>query len=295
MLTREELREVRRIEIVTSRLVNRQLAGSYHSVFKGRGMSFDEVRLYQPGDEVRFIDWNVSARTNDVYVKRFVEERELTVLVIADMSGSLDFGTRRETKRKVAARLAAALAFSAIKNNDRAGLVLLTDRIERFVPPKKGRRHVLRVISEILSFAPQHAGTDLAAGLEFALHVARHRAVVVLISDFLDELGGRFSKALRVAARRHDLIPIVVDDPLEQALPSMGSAAFEDPETGDLVVAPTLVPGFRRAYRRERLARRAQLAELFARAGLTHIEVRTGQPILDPLVRYFRVRARRMR
>jgi uncharacterized protein (DUF58 family) len=292
MLTREELREIRKIEILTNRLVTQQLAGSYHSVFKGRGMSFDEVRLYQPGDEVRFIDWNVSARTNEVYVKRFVEERELTVMILVDMSGSLDFGTRVETKRKVAARLAALLAFSAIKNNDRVGLILFTSEVELFVPPKKGKKHVLRVISEILSFHPQHTGTRIEKGLEFLLQITKRKSVAVLISDFQAE---GYEKTLRIAAKRHDLVPVLLSDTMEESIPNLGVAWLEDPETGEILAAPTWLGRFRRKLREERLRTRAQTQTLFQRMKLDFIQLQTGEPYIKPLMNYFKLRARRMR
>src|SRR5512138_1591814 len=234
MLTRELLRKIRKIEIVTQRLVRDRMAGQYHSVFKGAGIAFSEVRQYMPGDDIRLIDWNVSARMNDTYVKLFVEEREMTVMLLVDMSASGRFGSANEEKRELAAELAAVLAFSAIKNNDRVGLIIFTDQIERFVPAKKGKKHVLRVISEILSFSPQSPRTDLGKGLDFMGHVARRRAVTFLVSDFLAPTE-RYERALRVASQRHDLIPVVVSDPLEEALPKIGLVDLYDPETGELV------------------------------------------------------------
>ncbi|NUN14703.1 MAG: DUF58 domain-containing protein [Myxococcales bacterium] len=291
MLTKEDLREIRKIEIITNRLVNDQLAGSYHSVFKGRGMSFDEVRLYQPGDEIRLIDWNVSARTNEVYVKQFVEERELTVLILVDMSGSLDFGTKTETKRKMAAKLAALLAFSAIKNNDRIGLVLFTDQVERFVPPKKGRKHVLRIISEIIAYEPERRGTDIAVSLQYLMGVTKRRTVAFLISDFLNE---GFEKALRIASQRHDIVPIVLTDLMEQTLPDMGYLWVEDPETGEILVAPTSARSFRTRFHNQASVRAAQLDTMFRRLRIDSIRVRTGEPYTKPLMNYFKLRAKRM-
>src|SRR3954468_13661536 len=214
MLTRDLLRKIRKIEIVTERLVRDRMAGAYHSVFKGRGIAFSEVREYMPGDDIRLIDWNVSARMNEPYVKLFVEEREMTVLLLVDMSASGRFGSREQEKRELAAELAAILAFSAIRNNDRVGLMLFTDEVERFVPPKKGKKHVLRVISEILTFEPRSPRTDLASVLRFVSRVALRRAVVFLISDFLAP-ASRYERALRIAGGRHDLIPVTVTDPLE--------------------------------------------------------------------------------
>ena len=212
MLTREDLREIRSIEIRTRRLVQDQLAGSYHSVFKGRGMSFDSVRVYQPGDDIRRIDWNVSARTSDVHVKEFVEERELTVMILVDMSASLDFGTRVESKRRVAAKLAALLAFSAIENNDRVGLVLFTEEVERYIPPKKGRKHVLRLLSEIMAYQPTHTGTNVDASMEFLLRVARRTAVAFLVKHDRSRIG---TPCPHEHGRHHSAAQQTVD--LEQA------------------------------------------------------------------------------
>ncbi|GMV41810.1 MAG: hypothetical protein AMXMBFR64_35260 [Myxococcales bacterium] len=292
MLTREELRELRRIEIVTNRLVNDQLAGSYHSVFKGRGMSFDEVRLYQPGDEIRFIDWNVSARTGELHVKRFVEERELTVMILVDMSGSLDFGTRKEPKRKVAAKVAALLAFSAIKNNDRIGLVLFTDRIERFVPPKKGRKHVLRVVSEIIGFEPDpaHRGTNVGVALEYLLRIAKRRAVSFLITDYTAD---GYDKQLRIAASRHDLVPILLTDALEEELPNLGMVHLEDPETGRVRIAPTHLGWFRRRFRKQAKIDFTAVEDRFKKMKMDLITLRTGDSYSKPLLNYFRLRSRR--
>jgi len=290
MLTREDLREIRSIEIRTRRLVQDQLAGSYHSVFKGRGMSFDSVRVYQPGDDIRRIDWNVSARTSDVHVKEFVEERELTVMILVDMSASLDFGTRVESKRRVAAKLAALLAFSAIENNDRVGLVLFTEEVERYIPPKKGRKHVLRLLSEIMAYQPTHAGTNVDASMEFLLRVARRKAVAFLVSDFKDE-GPR--RALRIAAGRHDLIPILLEDPLESALPDLGMAWMEDAETGEILPVPTHMEGFRRRFEAEASSARESLEALFRRLKIDAIRLQTGEPLHRPLLNYFKLRAKR--
>jgi len=292
MLTRDDLKEIRKIEIVTQRLVNDQLAGSYHSVFKGRGMSFDEVRLYQPGDDIRRIDWNVSARTNDVYIKQFVEERELTVMILVDMSSSLNFGTRGETKQKLAAKLAALLAFSAIKNNDRVGLVLFTDEIEKYIPPKKGRKHVLRLITEIIGFEPQSRGTDLKVGLEFLLRVMKRKAVSFFISDFVAE---DYERALRIAAKRHDLIPVVLSDPMEHELPNMGMAWFDDPETNEVIAVPTHLKGVRHSFATRAKNRHQEREALFRRLSLDRIRLVTGEKMAKPLMAFFKMRARRGR
>jgi len=293
MLTRDLLRKIRKIEIVTERLVRDRMAGQYHSVFKGAGIAFSEVRQYIPGDDIRLIDWNVSARMNGPYVKLFVEEREMTVMLLVDMSASGRFGSANEEKRELAAELAAVLAFSAIKNNDRVGLIIFTDRIERFVPPKKGKKHVLRVISEILSFAPDSPRTDLAVGLDFMGHVVRRRAVAFLVSDFLSP-PDRYERALRLTSQRHDLIPVVVSDPLEEALPEVGIVDLYDPESGAIVPFDTSGPearAFAAAARQQHEAREA----LFRRLSLDAIAVSTDQPYRPALTSFFEARARRLR
>lgn len=290
-LSSELLAEIRRIEIVTRRLVNQQMAGQYHSVFKGRGMSFDEVREYTPGDDPRAIDWNVTARTGTPHIKTYTEERELTVLIAVDMSGSMAFGTQGDEKRRVAARLAAMMAFSAIKNGDRVGLVAFTDTVEQYVPPKKGRSHVLRIIDTILRFDPVGSGTDLGAALEFCGRVIRRKAVLFLISDFLDE---GYARALHVTARRHDLIPLTVVDPMELDLPDLGLVLFDDAEGGGQFFFDTGSRGRRAAYAEAQRARdEAREADL-KRYGTDVLTVRTdARDYAAPLVNYFRIRARR--
>jgi uncharacterized protein (DUF58 family) len=291
MLSRELLREIRKIEIVTRRLVDQQMAGQYHSVFKGRGMSFDEVRAYAPGDEPRLIDWNVTARTGQPHVKRFVEERELTVLIVVDMSGSMAFGTARDEKRVVAAKLAAMMAFSAVKNGDRVGLVAFTDEVERFVPPKKGRKHVLRIIDEILTFDPVGRGTSLAKALQFVGNVTKRKAVVFLISDFLD---ADYERPLHVTARRHDLIPMTVVDPAEEALPDLGLLLIEDAETGEISVLDTGSATVRTGYADEQKRRTAAREQDLKRYGVAPIRVPTdARDYAGPLLNYFRIRAKR--
>ena len=293
MLPREVLKRIRKIEIVTERLVRDRMAGAYHSVFKGRGIAFSEVREYMPGDDIRLIDWNVSARMNEPYVKLFIEEREMTVLLLVDMSASGRFGSRAQEKRELAAELAAILAFSAIRNNDRVGLVIFTDRVERFVPPKKGKRHVLRVVTEILAFRPRHPGTDIAAGVQFLGRIARRRAVAFLVSDFLAPLGS-YERALRIVGGRHDLVPVAITDPLEEALPSVGLVTLEDPETGELVVFDTGGPEAR-AWKREADAAVVAREALFRRLNMDAIKVRTDRPYLPGLTAFFEARARRLR
>lgn len=291
MLTSDLIKKIRKIEITTSRAVNDVMAGQYHSVFKGRGMAFDEVRPYQPGDDIRVIDWNVTARMNDLFVKQFIEERELTVMLLVDASGSQSFGTRQRFKSELAAEISGLLAFSAIKNNDRVGLVVFTDRVEKFVPPKKGTKHVLRVISEVLSFKPSSRGTDISAGLEFLSRVTRRKSVAFLISDFMTS---GYDSALKVAHRRHDLVSIVLRDPLEEQLPDLGLASFQDAESGEIFMFDTTS---RRARRRvsELIEDRHQARRrLFNQLHLDFIELSTGEEYLRPLVLFFKHRAARM-
>lgn len=292
MIPRELIKKLRKIEIRTSKLANDQLAGGYHSVFKGRGMAFSEVRQYQPGDDVRFIDWNVSARMNETYVKVFTEEREMTVMLLVDLSGSERFGSVERPKIETVAEVSALLAFSAIKNNDRVGLILFTDRIEKFVPPKKGKGHVMRVVTEILNARPVGEGTDLSVALDLLGHVARRKAVAFLVSDFIAE---EYERALRVAAARHDLIPIQVVDPREEELPDVGLALLEDLETGEVIEVDTSDPGVRRAYQR-RVARQKQAREeLFRRLSVDSITVHTDRDYVRPLSDLFRRREKRMK
>jgi uncharacterized protein (DUF58 family) len=291
MLPRELIKKIRKIEIYTNRLVNDQLAGAYHSVFKGRGMAFSEVREYQPGDDVRLIDWNVTARMNDTYVKLFVEEREMTVMLLVDASGSGRFGTRRQRKRELSAEMAALLAFSAIKNNDRVGLVIFTDRVEKFIPPKKGKKHVLRVIEEILTFRPSSSRTDLGVGLRFLGRVARRQSIAFLLSDFVAE---GYEHGLKVANRRHDLVPVCITDPLEEQVPRVGLLYLEDAETGEVAVFDTLGPEAQEYAKRVRRARDEREA-LFRKLKIDFINVRTDQPYLPALVTFFEARWRRLR
>lgn len=290
-IPRELLKKIRKIEIFTSKLVNDQLAGQYQSVFKGRGMAFSEVRQYQRGDDVRLIDWNVSARMNEPYVKIFVEEREMTVILLVDMSASGLFGSRLQSKREVAAEVAALVAFSAIKNNDRVGLIIFTDEVELFVPAKKGKKHVLRVISEILTFEPRSPRTDLRAGIDFLGKIARRRAVAFLVSDFLAD---GWHHAIRVAARKHDLVPVVIADPMEEVLPHVGFMAVEDLETGAIIDFDTGGPEARE-YAALVKRRAAERAAALRRMKLETVNVHTDKPYVDALVAFFRAREKRMR
>ena len=292
MIPREILKQVRRLEITTRGLVNDVFSGEYHSVFKGRGMSFAEVREYGYGDDIRGIDWNVTARTGSPHVKVFEEERELTLMLVVDVSASAHFGTRARMKSELAAELCGVLAFSAIKNNDKVGLILFSDRIERFVPPRKGRRHALRVLRELLYHPAEGTGTDIAGALEYLARVTRRRAVAFLVSDFLAE---GYERALSVAARRHDLVAVRVGDVREAEVPPMGFVEFEDPETGERVVVNTSGRAFQGRYGAGRAAARARVDEVFRRSKVDSIDVTTGVPYERALRRFFEERGRRVR
>ncbi|HYQ14165.1 MAG TPA: DUF58 domain-containing protein, partial [Polyangiaceae bacterium] len=248
MIRKELLKALRRIQITTNRLATQQLSGNYASVFKGQGLSFREVREYQPGDDVRAIDWNVSARMDQAFVKVFVEEREMTVMLVVDLSASQRFGTQGGSKVRLATEVAALCAFSAIKHNDRVGLIMTTDQVEKIVPPKKGQKHVMRVIREIMGASPERAGTDLVVALETLMHVARRRSVAFLISDFY---APDYSRTLALAAARHDIIPVVLVDPRDLELPDVGLASFEDFETGESVIVDTHSPEVRAHYAKQ--------------------------------------------
>ncbi len=291
MLTHELIKKIRKIEITTNRAVDDVLAGQYHSVFKGRGMAFDEVRPYQPGDDIRVIDWNVTARMNDPYVKQFIEERELTVMLLVDVSGSLEFGTKVRLKSEMAAEITGLLAFSAIKNNDRVGLVMFTDRVERFIPPKKGSKHVLRVISEILSFTPEHKKTGISSALEFLSRVTKRKSVAFLLSDFQTK---DYEPALKVANRKHDLVPIVLRDPMERALPNVGLASFVDAETGQSIIFDTASRAARKAFTKAVDKHWEDQRKLFKRLKIDSVELSTSDDFVRPLVLFFKRRAARM-
>ena len=291
MIPKELAKKIRFIQIHTKRAVNDVLAGEYHSVFKGRGMEFDEVREYSPGDEIRTIDWNVTARTGQPYVKRYVEERELTVLFVVDLSASGAFGTREKLKNEVAAELCALLAFSAIKNNDKVGLIIFTDIIELYIPPGKGTSHVLRLIRDLLNFKPHQTRTDIAQALDYLGRITHRKAVVFLVSDFLAE---GYEKPLGIVARRHDLIAISITDPREKELPKVGLIELEDAETGETVVVDSGSAQVRRRYEASGRERDERLAESFRSSGVDHIPVMTGRDHVRDLVRFFRARERRL-
>jgi uncharacterized protein (DUF58 family) len=289
VVPREILRKVRRIEIRTRRIVDETLAGGYHSVFKGRGMEFSEVREYQVGDDVRTIDWNVTSRMGHPYVKKYVEERELTVLLAVDVSGSSRFGSTAQARSEVVAEICALLAFAAARNNDRVGLLLFSEGIEKYVPPRKGRRHVLRVLREVLYHEPAGRGTNIALALETVRRLQRRRAVVFVLSDFLAE---GFERPLRLASRFHDLVALVVRDPREASLPAVGLVGLEDAETGECLVVDTSQAGLRERFRRAAEARAARLDLLFKKLAVDAVELWTDRAYDRPLVRFFARRAR---
>ena len=288
MLSKELLQKVRQIQIRTSHQVTEVMAGEYKSAFKGRGMEFDEVRLYQPGDDIRTIDWNVTARTGTAYVKRFVEERELTVMLMVDASSSGTFGSQNKSKNEVAAEIAGLLACAAIRSNDRVGLIIFTDQIELYIPPKKGHSHVLRVIREVLGFKKEkRSTTNVSAALDFLSKVCTRRSVVFLISDFLC---GDWEKAAARAARRHDLIPVSIADPRESELPDIGLITLEDAETGELVTVDTGDVRVRKTLANLSFQRSAERERNFTLSGLDSVSVSTASSYVDELVRFFKRR-----
>lgn len=306
MIHREILKKIRQIELRTNRLVNETLGGQYHSVFKGQGMNFEEVREYQPGDEVRSIDWNVTARMNHPFVKKFVEERELTLMLVVDVSGSGLFGSGTQSKRELAAEIASVLAFSAIRNSDKVGLILFTDEVEKFIPPKKGRRHVLRVIREILFFEPQRHGTNLTGALDFLNRVTAHKAIVAVVSDFLDATPTvpsatnargeiRPNTALRQANRRHDVVAVQITDRYELELPALGRLVLQDAETGEVLEVQTGDARKRAAFAQRGTERQKELDRLLRSARIDAIQLRTDQPYAAALGRFFETREKRRR
>jgi uncharacterized protein (DUF58 family) len=294
MLTPELIQKIRRIEIRTRRLVNSSFAGEYHAIFKGRGMEFDEVRPYRAGDEVRTIDWNVTARTGELFVKRYVEERELTVMLLVDASASGQFGTVNRFKREIAAELAAVLAFSAISNNDKVGVLIFTDQIELFIPPRKGRRHVLRLIRDLLAFEPKGHRTDLKLGLETLNHVLKRKSIIFLLSDFLSSPNS-YSSILQVSNRRHDIIAVTFSDPREHEWPNVGMIALEDAETGQIQWIDTGSRHWRQAFTERVDELKLARERVFRRAKVDRIDISTDGDYTVPLTNFFEQRARRLR
>jgi uncharacterized protein (DUF58 family) len=288
------MNQIRRIEIRTRRLVNDSFAGEYHSVFRGRGMEFDEVRPYMPGDEVRTIDWNVTARMGQPFVKRYVEERELTVMLMVDASASGDFASVGKFKRELAAELAALLSFSATTNKDKVGLLIFTDVIELYIPPRKGRRHVLRLIRELLAFEPQSHGTDIKLALDSINQILKRRSIIFLVSDFLDEPEA-YSQPLFVTNRKHDVIAIDLHDPLEEGFAEVGTVALEDAESGAIVWIDTSDPGWRDHFARRTSQLSASKHKVLTKAGVDHIRIDTDQDYIKALTLFFQKRAQHTR
>ena len=289
MIPKELFKKIRHLEIRTKGLVNDVFGGEYHSAFKGRGIEFSEVRPYQVGDDIRTIDWNVSARTGGTYVKVFEEEREQTLMLVVDVSGSEAFGTRTKFKEEIAAEICAIVAFSAIKNNDKVGLLLFSDRVEKFVPPKKGRQHVLRLIRDLFAHEPESSGTSISVAVDRVLHTLKRRSIVLLISDFFDS---GFERELRVLRHRHDVVAIHLQDPSEFALPAVGLAELTDPESGRTVVLDTLSRSSRRAFAERAAQRRRETDDLFRRLRMDRVVIDTDRDYVEPLVQFFRRRHR---
>ena len=289
MIPDELFDKIRRIEIQTRGLVDNIFGGEYHSAFRGRGMEFAEVRPYQIGDDVRNIDWNVSARMKETYVKVFEEEREQTLMLLVDVSGSGDFGSQSKSKREIAAEICALVAFSAVQNGDKAGMLLFSDEVEQFIPPRKGRRHVLRLIRDLFAHEPASPGTDLSTAFQYTLRVLRRQAVVLVVSDFFDE---GYDQMLRALAHRHDTVAVHLQDPREEELPNVGLVDLTDAETGETRVIDTRSQQARRAFSERAYERQRRVKTQLQRAQAGHIPVRTDKDYLDPLVRFFRRRNR---
>jgi len=290
LIPKEILKKVKRIEIQTRGLVNDVFSGEYHSVFKGRGMEFSEVREYQFGDDIRNIDWNVSARMGHPFVKVYEEERELTVMLLVDVSSSGNFGTVEQMKGEIAIEICALLAFSAIKNNDKVGLIIFTDRIEKFVPPKKGKTHVLRVLRELLYHKPEGKGTDISTTLEYLSRVVNRRAVVFLVSDFLSE---DYTKALQIANNRHDLVAVTITDPREMALPNIGFVELEDAETGEILLLDTSDHITRQTFTNQATKAKEDRDRILRSMNVDTIDIRTDISYIDPIIKFFKMRAKR--
>ena len=292
MIPKEILKKVRRIEISTRGLVNDVFSGEYHSVFKGRGMEFSEVREYQIGDDIRTIDWNVTARYGYPFVKIFEEERELTVMLMVDASSSGEFGTFERMKGEIAIEICALLAFSAIKNNDKVGLIIFTDKVEKFIAPRKGKSHVLRVLRELLYFKPEDKRTNIGMALEYLSRVIRRRSVVFLVSDFMSK---DYEQAMRIANKRHDMVAIHMVDPRELELPDIGYIELEDAETGEEILLDTSDRQVRQLFAKETSDSMIQREKLFKSMNVDSIDIRTDQSYIEPLIKFFRIRARRFR
>ena len=288
---KELLKKVRRIQITTKHAVNDVFAGQYHSTFKGRGMEFDEVREYVPGDDIRSIDWNVTARTGSPHIKKFVEEREMTVMLVVDVSASNLFGSGTQLKRDLTAEVAAVLAFSAIRNNDRIGLILFAEEVEKYIPPKKGTRHVLRLVREMLAHEPQGKGTRIAPALDYLNHVSTRKNVSFLISDFI--FNDEYEQLLKITARRHDFISVVIGDKREIAWPDVGIVNWHDAETGEQVLVDTSSRRVREQLALEQTRRAEVIDELHRKAGIDTVRLFAGEPYEKQFIKFFRQRAQR--
>ncbi|MCP4266912.1 MAG: DUF58 domain-containing protein [Candidatus Brocadiaceae bacterium] len=292
MIPKEILKKVKQIQIRSSRLVNDVLAGEYVSVFKGRGMEFDEVREYQAGDDIRTIDWNVTARLGHPYIKRYTEERELTIMFLVDLSFSGEFGSKKQFKNEIATEICALLALSAVRNNDKVGLILFTDKIEKFVPPKKGKTHVLRVIREVLYYKPENKGTDISIALEYLLKVTKRKTVCFLVSDFITE---GFERALRIANKRHDMVAVSITDPRELEIPNVGFVELEDAETGEITLVDTSDRKMMERFNRFNIKNMEERARLLRGMGVDLVDVRTDSSYVEPIMKFFRAREKRLR
>ena len=281
------LKKIRKLEIRTKGLVEDVFGGEYHSTFKGQGMEFAEVRPYQVGDDIRSIDWNVTARTGETYIKKFEEEREQTVMLLVDVSGSGDFGTQYKFKREIAAEISAIIAFSAIRNNDKVGLILFSDQVELFVPPKKGRKHVLRLIRDLYAHEPASQGTDIKVALNRVLHVVKRRSIVLLISDFLDK---DYDKPLRAVASRHDTVAVHLQDPCEERLPEVGLIDIVDAESGQMITMDTRNAKTRQAFMRHAQKRQEETEKILNRTRVGYVAIKTGEGYVEPLIQFFRRR-----
>ena len=290
MIPKDILKKIQQIQIHTRRLVNEAFVGEYHSVFKGRGMEFDEVREYQPGDEIRTIDWNVTARMGRPFIKRYVEERELTVMLLVDVSASGNFGSIKHLKNEVATEICAILAFSAIKNNDKVGMIMFTDKIEKFIPPKKGPKHVLRVIRELLCSQPTGKGTNISVALEYLNKITHRRTISFVVSDFI---ANDYAHAVRIANKRHDMIAITIADPREQELPNVGFIELRDAESGEILLLDTADSLARKEFGALNNRRRQEQSRLFRSMGVDEILINTNRHHVEPIVRFFRMREKR--
>jgi len=292
MLPQEIFKKVRKIEIITRKLVQDVFSGEYHSTFKGQGMEFSEVREYSIGDDIRMIDWNVTARMGSPYVKKFVEERELTVFILIDMSASSKFGTKTQLKSEIAAEISALLSFSAIKNNDKVGMIIFTNKIEKYIPPKKGRTHILRIIREILLFKPESKETDLNVALNYLNKITKRRAIVFLISDFISP---DFYKAIAVTNKKHDLIAITLKDPREKSFPKAGFIFLEDAETSEELIIESFNPLFHKKFNDITNQKDKELEKIFNKINIDYIKIDTEKPYINPLISFFKMRERRAR